>query len=379
MSHRAVDRFIEGRGGGSTLTIVFKLPGFSASDFHVVISPLTEMMAVLHAMAEPDHHLEARSVLSTISESTNNAYVREFNFLSPLWARFRCRLFFPFSPESQSLDAELQAVEALPIRTFVWLCAEGVQGMRGPIPPVDRLIQETPERRRFLDYCLSRSTARHDLAVALLNDPKAVRRRLLCFLAETNTLFFGREWMIVRDEIKRAAASHQHQTRTLSSGDALARLHYSAHHAIELNEVRIDKLQQYSVPLKDRTVIAVPSVRIGSHLTVKWEPDVPIIIHFPLRTASAGPLGIGAMRQRLAALNSDSRMELFRHLVGEPITTSELASRMNQTPAQISRELRVLRNADLLISERRGKLIFHRMDVDKIIHLGPDLLSTVLR
>ena len=160
---------------------------------------------------------------------------------------------------------------------------------------------------------------------------------------------------------------------------------YSAHHAIELNEVRIDKLQQYSVPLKDRTVIAVPSVRIGSHLTVKWEPMVPIIIHFPLRTASERPLGIGAMRQRLAALNSDSRMELFRHLVGEPITTSELASRMNETPALISRELRVLRNADLLIPKslrqthlppngRRQKYSPRsRSTVDSAVFIKPDL------
>lgn len=126
-------------------------------------------------------------------------------------------------------------------------------------------------------------------------------------------------------------------------------------------------------------MISVPSVRIGSHFTVKWEPDLPIIIRVPVRTASAGPLGIGAMRQPLAALNSDSRMELFRHLVEEPITTSELTSRMDQTSAQISRELRVLSDADLPVSERRGKLIFHRVNVDKIIRLGPDLLSTVLR
>lgn len=72
-------------------------------------------------------------------------------------------------------------------------------------------------------------------------------------------------------------------------------------------------------------------------------------------------------------------MELFRHLVEEPITTSELTSRMDQTSAQISRELRVLSDADLPVSERRGKLIFHRVNVDKIIRLGPDLLSTVLR
>lgn len=120
------------------------------------------------------------------------------------------------------------------------------------------------------------------------------------------------------------------------------------------------------------------SVRIGSHFTAKWEPDVPFTIRVPIRTASAGPLYIGTIRVPHAALNSDSRMELFRHLVEEPITASELVSRMDQTSAQISRELRVLRDADLPVSDRRGKLIFHPVNVDKFIRLSPDLLSTAL-
>ncbi|WP_193627441.1 ArsR/SmtB family transcription factor [Brevibacterium sp. CFH 10365] len=361
------------------MTIVFKLQSFSSSQLHVVVSPLAEMMAVLHSMAEPDHHLEARSMLNEISESVDDAYLREFNFLSPLWARFRCRLFFPFAPKSQGLTAELEAIAALPDHAFIELCAEGVQGMRGPIPAVDTLLADTPERAGFLDYCLSRSNARHDLAIALLEGPAKLRARLLRFLVETNTRFFAREWMRVREEISTAAAFHHHQIRTLSNGESLSSLHHSAHHEPAFDEIRIDKLQNYSVALKNREVIAVPSVRIGSHLTVKWESAQPVIIHFPVRTSTTEPMGIERMRQRLAALNSDFRIELFRHLVGEPITTSELAARMNQTAAQTSRELRVLREANLLVSERRGKRIFHRVDVDKIIQLGPDLLSTVLR
>lgn len=361
------------------MTIVFKLQGFSGSNLHVTVSPLAEMMAILHCMAEPDHHLEARSMLSNISKSIDDAYLREFNFLSPLWARFRCRLFFPLAPTSRALATEIKSVASLPDPAFIELCAEGIQGMRGPIPPVDKLLNDTPERDEFLNYCLSRSSARRDLADALLENPTKLKAQLLRFIAETDARFFAREWNRVRGEITNAAAYHQHQIRTLSSGEALSSLHHSARHEAGFEEIRIDKLQNYSVSLKDRQVVAVPSVRIGSHLTVKWEPDHPIIVHFPVRTATTEPMGIETMRQRLAALNSDIRIELFRHLVGEPITTSELSARLNQTAAQTSRELRVLREANLLVSERRGKRVFHRMDVDKIIQLGPDLLSTVLR
>lgn len=361
------------------MTIVFKLADFDPSALHVMVSPLAELMAILHSMAEPDHHLEARTVLDSVSQSLDEVFWRDFTSLSPLWARFRCRLFFPFTPTPKSIEDELEALRFLPVETFVDLCAEGVRGMRGAIPPMATLLSQTPERKEFLDYCLSRSSERYDLAVALLDDPEAVRLRLLRFLDEANDRFFRREWRIVCDEIVHAARVHEQQARTLNSAEALSRLHHSARHFPEQQEIRFDKLQRYSVRLEGRTVIAVPSVRIGSHLIIKWEPGMPVIIHFPLRVASSGPLGIDAMRQRLAALNSDSRMELFRHLVGEPITTSELASRMGQTPAQVSRELRVLRDAGLLVSERRGKRVFHRVDIDKVINLGPDLLSIVLR
>lgn len=361
------------------MAIVFKISEFDSTNLNIVLSPLAEMMAVLHAMAEPDHHLEARSSLAAISGSVDDSYLREFNFLSPLWARFRCRLFFPSTARSLSLEDELETVASLPDHTFIWLCAEGVQGMRGPVPSVDKLLAPTAERQQFLEYCLSRSTARHDLAIELLTDPASVRKRLLWFLEDTNKRFFQREWTLVRDEIRKATDFHRHQASLHSSGEALSKLHYSAEYNTDRDEVRFDKLQQYSASLKDRSVIAVPSVRIGPHLTVKWEPGLPIIIHFPLRPVSAEPLGIDGMRRRLAALNSEARLELFRHLVGEPITTSELASRLNQPPAQISRELRVLRDSDLLVSERRGKLVFHRIDIDKVVHLGSDLLSIILR
>jgi len=361
------------------MAIVFKLSEFDPTDFNIALSPLAEMMALLHVMAEPDHHLEARSSLVAISGSIDDEYLREFNFLSPLWARFRCRLFFPLTARSQTLEKELEAVESLSNHAFIWLCAEGVQGMRGPVPSVDKLLQDSPERQQFLEYCLSRSTARHDLAIELLTDPDSIRQRLLQFLDNTNQRFFQREWKLVRDEIRSAVDFHRHQATAHSIGEALSKLHYSAEYNTDLNEVRFDKLQQYSASLKDRTVIAVPSVRIGPHLTVKWEPGLPIIVHFPLRPVSAEPLGIEGMRRRLAALNSESRLELFRHLVGEPITTSELASRLSQSPAQISRELRTLRDSGFLVSERRGKLVFHRIDIDKIVHLGSDLLSIILR
>lgn len=361
------------------MTIVLKLSGFETSDFHVTVSPLAELMSVLHIVAEPDHHLDSRAVLAAVSEHADDSFYREFRFLSPLWARYRCRLFFPFTTHADSLKDELAALDALPLEQFVAYMAEATQGNYGIPAPVERLVADTPERSEYLKYCRSRSTERYDLAVRLLDDPGDIKDRLLAFLADSNERFFKREWEIVQNNIVRSAAVHSHQARQFPGAGSFERLHPSVQYLEQANEVRFDKLQRQNVQLAGRTVIAIPSVRIGSHLTLKWNPEAPVIVQFPLHIADSAQLNIESMRRRLAALYSDTRMELFRHLANEAITTSELATRLGQSAAQISRELRMLRDADFLLSERRGKHIYHRINLEKIVNLGPDLISILLR
>lgn len=361
------------------MTIILKLTGFRASDFHVIASPLSELLALLHAVAEPAHHFEARKELDRVMNRMHPALEQEFRSLSPLWARFRSQLFFPFSPKPKTFEEELAELAELPIYTFLELCAESVQGQDISAAPLGDLARSEHDRAAFLEYCLTRSPERHALALALLADPEGTRQRLIHFLGEANERFFQHEWALVREAIHRSVESHSHRARTLPVADAIAELHYSAQHFPESREVRFDKLQFATVPLEGRAVIAVPSVRADQHLMIKRHPGLPVIIHFPIGITNAGPLTIEAMRQRLASLHSGSRMELFRHLAGEAITTTELSARMGWNPAQISRELGTLRAADLVISERRGKRIYHRLNLEKIINLGPDLISILLR
>jgi DNA-binding transcriptional ArsR family regulator len=361
------------------VAVVLKLGGFDPADFHVAVSPLSEMVALLHALAEPDHHLEARAALEDISATLTPGYLADFRTLAPLWARFRCRVFFPSEARSLGLDEELERIAEMPLEQFVRLVAEGVQGSIRRVPPVPELLADTPGREDFLSYCRARSSIRRELAELLLDDPEGFRVRLLDFLRATREAFFGREWAHVHDTIRRSAALTRTRLQHADPVTVMAQLSPSARHVPELHEIRFDKLQQSSVELRGRSVIAVPSVRIGPHLTIKDDAGLPVVIHYAVHAAEQTPLEIRTIRERLAALASESRMELFRHLSAEPITTSELSQRLNQSPAQISRSLGVLRDADLLVSERRGKLVYHRVNMDRVINLGPDILSTLLR
>jgi DNA-binding transcriptional ArsR family regulator len=95
--------------------------------------------------------------------------------------------------------------------------------------------------------------------------------------------------------------------------------------------------------------------------------------------ATSEQISLRQLHDRLSALASPGRMELCRHLLGEPITTSELARRVGLADTQVSRTIRQLREAGLIGSERDGKYIYHRLATRTVLQLGQDVLATIMR
>lgn len=362
------------------MAIALRLAEFDGSDIHVAVSPLTELMALLHALAEPDHHFESQTVLAGITSNLDASALDEFLALSPLWARFRCRVFFPLKSEpGPDIDEQLNQLLALPLERFVELAAEGIHGYLRILPPPEALMHDAGSRRRFLALCLARSTTRYELAEDLLRDPDDFRGRIVRFIRMCHSSFFRTEWEGLQATIRQSAAMVSAQLHITDPMAVLSQLSVTAKAFPGLEEVRFDKLQHSTVNLAGRELLLVPSVRIGSHLTIKDNPGYPVVVHFPANQAAEERLRIGQIRERLAALGSETRMELFRHISAEPITTSELAIRLGQNPAQVSRSLGVLRHAGLVVSERRGKMVYHRINSSRVLSLGPDILSTLMR
>lgn len=356
------------------------LTGFDVNDVHVIASPLTELMSVFHALAEPDHHVEATTVLAGLAASFDTGALDEFRSLSPLWARFRCRLFFPFdATPGLTLSQQLEALLALPLETFVQLAAQGIYGDHRSLPSPKELVSDDGARKLFLDLCLARSTTRFELAEDLLRDADGFRTRIVEFCRLCDELFFREDWKMLRNRILQSAALTKSRLRSVDLVSVLSELSVTAKAFPGLQEVRFDKLQQSTVNLKGSQLFLIPSVRIGYHLTIKDTPGFPVVLHYPADQAEHERLGIQQIRQRLAALQSESRMELFRHISAEPMTTTELAHRLRQNPAQVSRSLGVLRDAGFVLSERHGKLVYHRINSSKVLSLGPDVLSTLMR
>lgn len=362
------------------MAITLQLAGADTKRMRAVISPMAELMALLHVLAEPEHHTEAKEALAAVSKDLTPATVDEFNILSPLWARFRCRLLFPLGLTSNnSFDAEVLALRNLSSDAFVGMAAEGIYGFSRQLPEPGALLNSPSSQREFLDLCRTRSMGRLELAEILVRNPEAFRSRLLDFLTYCNASFFAPEWERIAGQIQQAAALLDGRLRTMEAVTVLSGLSVTAKAYPELSEVRFDKLQQRRITAEGQDMILIPSVWTGAHLIVKDSPGYPIVIHFPAAQPDRERLSIRQVRNRLAALSSESRMELFRHISAESMTTSELAIRLKQPAAQVSRSLGILKEAGLVLSDRRGKQVYHRINSEAVMNLGPDILATLLR
>jgi DNA-binding transcriptional ArsR family regulator len=104
------------------------------------------------------------------------------------------------------------------------------------------------------------------------------------------------------------------------------------------------------------------------------------VVQYPVAEPSLPePVSLNVVERRLEAFAHPVRLRLVRTLARSPHTTSELARAWDLTPPVVSRHLAVLRRADLLTTERRGRYVHCTVDLLALAALGTDLLAVMLR
>lgn len=360
------------------MVVVLDVEGAGASDFAVGVSPLAELLSCLHVLAEPEHHPESRAWLVRTGERLTGSFAQELRYYSPLWARYRCRLLFPLgTPLDRALPRELDELLRLDLGTFVRLT---VNAIRGGEFPSENLLRSGVERREFLKACERRSFSRGELANALVSDPEQFRRGLVGTLAHCAEAFFDDEWAKVGPRLTDVAARVRDQLGTAPPSTVLTSLSPTATATRHPARVTYDKLQSARGRVRGKGCLLVPTIHGWPHLILKMDEGLPLVVHFIARDwEQRPPVSQSLVRERLSAIAEPARLELCRHLLGEAITTSELAVRMGIGEPQVSRHVRRLREVGLVTSQREGRMVYHRLHVEPLINLGADVLTTVMR
>ncbi|MFE2940025.1 DUF5937 family protein [Streptomyces sp. NPDC059255] len=355
------------------MPVLLDLRGAKSSDVTIGTSPISELQACLHSLAEPDHHLDSQSWLMKIDASLPRELRHRLTRFAPLWARRRCRLLLPLSPPLDvEVETEIDRVAHLPEQAFVEAAAYAIQG--GSFDPRGAVTR--PDE--FIAACEARSFSRGELARSLTDDPEAFRGILVRTLEDSVEEFFAKEWGRIQSRLRDEADQTRSRLHGLPLAELISSVSPAARPVQDGRGVRFDKLQNLTVPLRGNHIFLVPSVHGRPHLIVRGEPGFPVVVNYPVAWRGQPP-SIDEVRRRLTVLSDPARLNLCRHLVNEAITTSDLARRTNMTRPQVSRHLAQLRSAGLLTSERSGRYVYHRVDVQHLMQIGVELLRVIVR
>jgi DNA-binding transcriptional ArsR family regulator len=335
-------------------------------------SPLAELCACLHALAEPEHHPASRRWVADVRDEVDEDLLIRASVWAPLWGAFRARYLLPLSIDAEPvLETELAGIERLPEADFLAMSAQALIGKTTREPP-DLVLGAD----RFLSRLRLISERRLELGARLLRDVDRFRTDLLLFLATMAEVAFEPEWTLLGPGLESHARARADDLRR-HGPSTLADLP-GASQEDDPARIVFDKFYRATVDLDETPCVLVPSLHLNPHIVIKHYPGLPVVVQYPVRAEGTTP-SLDTVRHRLAVLADPMRMNLCHTLLRDAMTTTELATRFEMTAPQMSRHLRQLREAGLVLAHRTGSRVHYQLDVAAVRGLGVDLLSALHR
>ncbi|MFD0275387.1 DUF5937 family protein [Kitasatospora sp. NPDC127111] len=346
-------------------------------------SPLAELNAMLHVLAEPAHHPALHGWAASTAASIPPELSERLLEADFLWRSSRADFLVPGLPGA-TLAEELDAVDRIDDELYVaaaliTTCGSSRLTHRMGSPLTDPAAQE-----RARELALARGPRQAAFADRLLADPPVVRALVRRMLEDCQEAFFADAWQRVLPDLAADARQKADLLARRGPGEALAAVSPSV--GLETGadgrrRILIDKLQDNTTSAVGAGgVTFIPTAFGRPHLLVVhaagWRP----VVQYPLAESGVPePVSLAVIQQRLEALAHPVRLRLARTMARGPHTTVELASAWQLSAPEVSRHLAVLRKAGLLTTHRRGRYMLYQLDLAGSARLGSDLLEAVLR
>ncbi|TDU87929.1 DNA-binding transcriptional ArsR family regulator [Kribbella voronezhensis] len=353
------------------------IAGVPADRIRIAPSPLAELGAVLHVLAEPQHHPGAAGAMAKIAAALPAELAPDLEEFGLLWRSGRADFLFPPDPRP-TLREELDDVDHLDDERWV-AAALAAHRAASPAPQLWSPLRDAIVRQRALAAARARGPQQAAWAERVLTDPPAERDRVRRFLLACESAFFGKVWESVRPALAEEADRRRFELAREGIG-ALGRISPALSVDTERGLLTVDKLQDQSADARGGGMTLIPSAYGAPHLTIVYATGWQPVLHYPAPGWDPRPvLRVDELDARLTALAHPLRLRFCRTLARGPHTTGELADFWQVTAPEVSRHLAVLKAAGLLISARRGRYVTYRLDLEACTGLGQQLLDVLGR
>ncbi|WP_255954016.1 DUF5937 family protein [Streptomyces odontomachi] len=361
------------------MTLRIDITGLPAERLRFAASPLAELTAMLHVLAEPGHHPRLAGWAGDVWARLPPELAERLREAEFLWRSSRADFLVPARPR-QTLAEELDEVDRIDDETYVTAALTTTCGSNrvlfgAPSPLADRAARE-----RALELAQARGALQEAFAERLLADPAAVRARVRGTIEQCAEAFFDAAWTGVAVQLATDLRLKNDLLKRQGIGAALASVSGALSLAPDGNRILVDKLQDNATAAHGIGVTFIPTTFGRPHLVViharGWQP----VVQYPVaEPGPSEPASLDTVTRRLEALAHPVRLRLLRTLARGPHTTGELAHAWDLSSPEVSRHLAVLRRAGLLTTRRQGRYVHYTLNLPEMTTLGTDLLAAVLR
>ncbi|WP_433173073.1 DUF5937 family protein [Actinoallomurus sp. CA-150999] len=361
------------------MTLRIDITGLPAERLRFAASPLAELTAMLHVLAEPGHHPRLAGWAGDVWAGLPPELAERLREAEFLWRSSRADFLVPARPR-QTLAEELDDVDRIDDETYVTAaltttCGSNRVHFAAPSPLADATARE-----RALDLAQARGALQEAFAERLLADPAAVRARVRHTLEQCAEAFFDAAWTGVAVQLATDLRLKNDLLKRQGIRAALASVSGAVTLAPDGDRIIVDKLQDKTTAAHGTGVTFIPSDFGRPHLVVVHAPGWQPVVQYPVAKPSPSePVSLETVTLRLEALAHPARLRLLRTLARGPHTTGELAHAWELSPPEVSRHLAVLRRAGLLTTRRHGRYVHYTLNLPEMTTLGTDLLAAVLR
>ncbi|MEV0172212.1 DUF5937 family protein [Streptomyces sp. NPDC050803] len=361
------------------MTLRIDISGLPSGQLRFAASPLAELTAMLHVLAEPGHHPQLAGWAGDVWAGLRPELAERLREADFLWRSSQADFLIPGRPR-QTLAEELDDVDRIDDERYVTAalvtsCGSNRVRFAAPSPLTDSTAREWA-----LDLAQARGARQEAFAERLLADPAAVRARVRDTLEQCAEAFFDAAWAGVAGELAADLRLKNDLLKRQGIAAALASVSGAVELAPDGDFIIVDKLQDKAASARGSGVTFIPSVFGRPHLvavhTSGWQP----VVQYPVaEPGPSEPVSLETVTLRLEALAHPVRLRLLRTLARGPHTTRELAHAWELSPPEVSRHLAVLRRAGLLTTRRHGRYVRYTLNLPGLTALGTDLLAAVLR
>lgn len=360
------------------MTLRIDISGPSSERVRFAASPLAELTAMLHVLAEPGHHPQLADWAGDVWAGLAPEQAERLREAEFLWRSSQADFLLPARPRP-TLAEELDDVDRIDDESYVTAALITTCGGRAHLTAASPLT-DAAARERALDLAQARGPRQEAFAERLLTDPATVRARVRRTLEQCADAFFDAAWAEVAVRLATDLRLKNDLLRRQGLGAALASVSGAVSLAPDGDCIVVDKLQDRATAAHGSGATFIPSVFGRPHLVVVHAPGWQPVVQYPVAEAGpAEPVSLDVVTLRLEALSHPVRLRLLRTLARGPHTNRELAHAWELSPPEVSRHLAVLRRAGLLSTERHGRYVRYTLNLPDLTALGTDLLSAVLR